>query len=337
MQPFPAPLDLILKEGNAGPLNCRRLFSMPLRTQDATDGAKRHPPAVEQMDESIQLRNLKRCTTLWQRLKDYTEPDSAFNTWHSEGPASAIPSAAQQALAVRRLVGWAIDHALNTEPLVNCEMSIDHQIHMQLLHPINILLQTRYRNRISDVLTDETLARSDDRGWAQKPSDNSAPAHASTPRPEPATHNFNSTIEDRDAGIPDSLDELAIPGIPHLRDSTPLNVAELDDHVSAPNLDSREPSLDGDEQQGFPQVAFLPMWLRGVIAAHVLASGNNTWPKAGIPDIILLKSANLHDHGALGELKTFWTVSDEIFDEIFSSHCAWSETGLFKWYKSLNA
>lgn len=57
-----------------------------------------------------------------------------------------------------------------------------------------------------------------------------------------------------------------------------------------------------------------PRWSKSCSALHISPGNNNN---AGYPDFILLRSAAHNDNAAVGEVKTWWAYSNDLFEEIF--------------------
>ncbi|TCD67825.1 hypothetical protein EIP91_011887 [Steccherinum ochraceum] len=292
--PFPVPPRRFLPPSVIPSSRFRPINPMPLRTYDGSltaQVAPALPKAINDLAQDARLHTLKRSTCLWQNFKNYTEPTTDVNTWKASldatGPDDilSIPPAAEQAKAVVALLHWMAMQSQRDELLGTCELSVDDGVSQQLLDPLNMLLKTRYRNRVSCNLSDETLAR----------------------------RKFGWTTVEAAGGV-----------------------------------------ADPQQVRAYPQNAFLPQWSRASSASHLFGATEaapsermtaqaadeqaieaalraKEPPKAGFPDRILMICANLFSHGPLAEYKTFWSMSDQIFEKIFYEGCAQTTTGKFHW------
>ncbi|TCD65022.1 hypothetical protein EIP91_003343 [Steccherinum ochraceum] len=344
---FPVPTSVILPDTAELRQQCLPLYSLPLRTQDRSQKAyPKLPAAIEQLGEKDRLLNIKRCTASWQRLVDYTEVDTPVNTWQvGSGSAghtgkSHFPPPEQQARAVMGLLSWVTQQSLRHAALVNSELSVDDAFYTQILHPIDMLLQTRYTNTASDKLKESTLERHPF-GWAQETSQAHTvfaglpPAFEGMASSTPAAQRASAHPRSGPSPQPIEDSDRSSSPLSPLSDEEAGSLLPARDEQAQPEIEVEERSLQEDHVQAFPENVFLPCWSRSVIASHIWDALNaGQWPKAGLPDRLLLRSANLGDHGALGELKTFWSVSDEVLASIFSAQCAHPQTGFFSWQGS---
>ena len=99
--------------------------------------------------------------------------------------------------------------------------------------------------------------------------------------------------------------------------------------ADVPSSDSHDPDVAPDTFDA-PTGAYYPLWGRAVSASHK-SDGEEVAAKAAYPDFLLLCDANLLHHGALAEIKAFWSTPDDVLREIFSSACAAPKTGRFRW------
>jgi hypothetical protein len=104
---------------------------------------------------------MKRVQDLCRRLAEYAKPDgfgagpqdqlpqnvlARLNSWNVQRRAEndLIPTAGQQVDAINRISSWFESHYQRLPPEMSSEPSIQDEIYIQLLNPLNILLQVSY-------------------------------------------------------------------------------------------------------------------------------------------------------------------------------------------------
>ncbi|KAH8091764.1 hypothetical protein BXZ70DRAFT_466931 [Cristinia sonorae] len=338
-------------------LHCRPMHCAPLRT---VDGSHTKPPlSVENLASHHQLRYIKQSLRLWNNVKSYTETDTQINTWNlaetlqvRERSVVELPSASQQADAIESLRGWSILQAKHAPPIVESEMSIQLEVHAQLLQPIDILLRTRYRNTVGNKLNDATIDRNNS-GWTQpqkglallSPPNSTAGLITSTPLPsqsreqvKPYSQGITSSTVGTEDPSHDSegfiMDDLFVSGDKDNLEGLSLGDGAFGQVLSANGSQSSDQSDSSPlhpDAQNPPLASFFPKWGQAVAAAHLSGKSLVSLAKAGFPDRMLRKDANLFSHGAICELKVFWGVTDHELAMIFSKSSAEYGTGMFRW------
>ncbi|TCD65026.1 hypothetical protein EIP91_003347 [Steccherinum ochraceum] len=361
---YPVPPLTRLPPGRDLSSKCTPLHSLPLRTRDRSQTSfGKHPAAVENLPPEERLLFVKKGSTLWQSLIDYTETDTIVNTWRTNMGEDMlqIPSQKQQAEAVIQLIDWAVKQSLRPDSLINSEMSVDDVIGSQLLEPIDLLLQTRYSNTISQELERKTLKRWPC-GWQNTRAEAVLEDESPVPSPAPPAIGLPSrssgaapvhstparndargvTDENAHGGFFDAYGDAPAPIAPKTPQDA-MDESQASIRLSRPSSEAgSEATLRGGPPvnpllvQRYPANAYCPSWSRGISASHRTRIIRD-WARASFPDRLLLRSANLFDHGVLGELKTPWAISDQVMWSIFSHACAASATGRFRWRAAENS
>ena len=151
-------------------------------------------------------------------------------------------------------------------------------------------------------------------GWTP-PLDDSLPVYPTT-----------ATQEGWDRFCDDDGPSTSTPKHPSLSRQSHDGARQLAD---APGSDFRQLDVV-PETFDAPTGAYFPLWGRAVSASHK-SNGEDFTAKAAYPDFLLFCDANLLHHGALAEIKAFWTTPDDVLNEIFSAACAAPNTGRFHW------
>ncbi|KAJ3558718.1 hypothetical protein NM688_g753 [Phlebia brevispora] len=169
--PFPDPPRLFRSRLPTS-LRCKELRHAPLSSDCVQTTSV--PTAVQGLPGVDRLTQLRCSDALWNNLVEYASETgglapppqlaahlAAVNTWSLGALASGTGVAErlqlapgwQQAKAVYGLSGWFSEHMHRPDTVVvNSEPAVQDEVRSQILEPLNLLLQTRCRNRIHDAL-----------------------------------------------------------------------------------------------------------------------------------------------------------------------------------------
>lgn len=73
----------------------------------------------------------------------------------------------------------------------------------------------------------------------------------------------------------------------------------------------------------------MPYWGRPVAASHQDTAAGSS--RAGFPDFVCYVTPEKLHHGALAEIKPYWTVTNETLQEMFSIDAVQTKNGEFDW------
>ncbi|KAJ3558713.1 hypothetical protein NM688_g755 [Phlebia brevispora] len=223
-------------------LRCKELRHPPLSSDIAQ--TSRIPTAVQDLPQVERLVHLRRSDVLWDNLGRYAGEMGGVArppTSRASGPAGHR-YVVQQAQAIYSLSGWFTQHMHRPETIVvNCEPAVQDEVAKQILDPLNLLLQTRYHNRVADPVRES---------WKLQ-----------------------------DGGL-----------------------------ANAPNR------------------AFYPTWTRTCHKSHPFGGKD----RAGFPDFILHKNAEISSNAAVIETKFFNTFKDEQFQNLYTPAII-DDFGQFDW------
>ncbi|KAF8482312.1 hypothetical protein JB92DRAFT_3035463 [Gautieria morchelliformis] len=156
--PFPAPLDFPAPLGGRQlSLACKRLEPAVIRTEG---GVTKTAGQVENMPFGERLWYVRRCRSLWQNLVVYSLPNGpgvrtpgdappqplTIHTGRGIGNSAPFPSGRQQAAVLDSLFAWFVAHNRRKPVAMTSEPSVQDEVHVQIIEPLNMLLATRYLN-----------------------------------------------------------------------------------------------------------------------------------------------------------------------------------------------
>lgn len=159
-QEIPLP-DPLRRPGCGYPsLRNKPMHRAPLHTQP--DKITKISKSVKDLDESdSELAQIQLSRELWSNLINYadrgislenredlevatlfrdgTNPEhQRFSTWTARGTRS-LPSAKQQVDAIYGISAWFNMVADRPDAVVNCELAVQDEIHIQIVEPLNII------------------------------------------------------------------------------------------------------------------------------------------------------------------------------------------------------
>lgn len=105
-----------------------------------------------------------------------------------------------------------------------------------------------------------------------------------------------------------------------------------DKHLS-PTAGSDKLLEDKDSTNAPPITASMPLWSRATYAQHVNVREHKLkkgYAKpAGFPDFLWTRSPRGGDYGGVAEVKCFWSVTDKVLNELFTS--TFAPNGEYRW------
>ncbi|KAF8506298.1 hypothetical protein BU17DRAFT_71336 [Hysterangium stoloniferum] len=282
-----------------GQTRCNELKAALIRTRD--DSITHPAPFIDTLPANLRITRLWRHPDICPNLARYGDLDGQGVEWQPSHIATVNNSQANaatardQALALDRLANWYINHITRSPDVMTSAKSLQDEILIQLVEPLNHHLASRYANtnQIANAATarDQALALDRLANWY---------INHITRSPDVMTS--AKSLQD------EILIQLVEPLNHHLA-SRYANTNQIVGH----------PANDADTTR-------YPLWIRPPPhrAAH----------HGGYPDFSLVAhpTAPAHQsHKAIIHVKTWWSYRNDLFRDIFEEETANAATGVYHW------